>query len=131
MEGATSMNRVLVIDADREVAHTLALGCLEAGIAVRIAETLAEGERWLAAVPIALVVVEASVLRAAAADDVTRLTAAARDIPLVASLDAATTVEERAGLELAGFRVETGPVDLVQTLTKTEVERSRGPRRHR
>ena len=125
------MNRVLVIDADRGGAQTLALGCLEAGIAVRIAETLAEGERWLAALPIALVVVKAEVLRAAPAADLARLLTAARGIPLVASMPAATAVEEQTRLELAGFRVEPQPLDLVQVLAKTEVAQPVRPRRPR
>ena len=115
------MNRVLVIDADREASHILALGCLESGIPVRIAQTLAEGTCCLRDVPIALVVIEAGILRSAGADDVQRLEAAAAGVPLVAALDATATVEEHARLELAGFRVETRPVDVEQVLAKTEM----------
>jgi len=57
----------------------------------------------------------------AGADDVKRLETAAAGVPLVAAIDATATVEEHARLELAGFRVETRPVDVAQVLAKTEM----------
>lgn len=47
--------------------------------------------------------------------------AAAAGVPLVAALAAAAAVEEHARLELAGFRVETRPVDVAPALANTEI----------
>ena len=62
------MIRVLTIDGDRNRAQALAMECLEQGVAVRIAETLCEGVRYLLDAPVSLVLAEAGMLRMASSD---------------------------------------------------------------
>ena len=62
------MIRLLTIDGDRNRAQALAMECLEDGVAVRMAETLCEGVRYLLDAPVSLVLSEAGLLRMATSD---------------------------------------------------------------
>ena len=53
------MIRVLTIDDNRSRAQALVMECLEHGVAVRVAESLCEGVRYLLDAPASLVLVDA------------------------------------------------------------------------
>ena len=46
------MNRILVIDRDRTLGASLAMTCLERGVAIRMAETFCEGVRYMLEAPV-------------------------------------------------------------------------------
>ena len=62
------MIRVLTIDGNRSRAQDLAMECLEHGVAVRMAESLCEGVRYMLDSPVSLVLAEAGMLRMAGPD---------------------------------------------------------------
>src|SRR5215467_13359342 len=82
------MIRVLTIDGDRRRAQALAQECLEQGVAVRVAETLCEGVRYLLEAPVSLVLAEASMLRMASADQARLFDTVAPGVPVLLTVDA-------------------------------------------
>jgi DNA-binding response OmpR family regulator len=115
------MIRLLTIDGDRKRAQALALECLEQGVAVRMAETLCEGVRYLLDAPVSLVLAEASMLRLAKGDQARLFEAVAPGVPVILTVDAGATVEDLVDLELQGFRVMSRPFALRDLLAKVEV----------
>ena len=115
------MIRLLTIDRDRERAQRLAMECLEQGVAVRLAETLCEGARYLLDAPVSLVLADAESLRTAAGEPARLFESVAPCVPVVVTVEAGTRVEDRVDLELRGFRVVSRPVALRDLLAKTEL----------
>ena len=115
------MIRLLTIDGDRNRAQALAMECLEDGVAVRIAETLCEGVRYLLDAPVSLVLAEAGLLRMATSEQARLFEAVAPGVPVILTVDAGAKVEDLVNLELQGFRVMTRPFALGDLLAKVEL----------
>lgn len=114
------MNRVLLIDTDKEFARALGMACLAGGIAIRLAENLCEGVRFMLDAPVSAVLVEARVLRLAGPDQSRLFDIVAPGIPVVVTVAADASTEERVRLELQGFTVVPKPFDIVELLAKLE-----------
>jgi len=115
------MIRLLTIDGDRKRAQALAMECLEQGVAVRIAETLCEGVRYLLDAPVSLVLAEARILRMAKGEQPRLFESVAPGVPVILTVDAGAKVEDMVDLELRGFRVMSRPFTLGDLLAKVEV----------
>ncbi len=114
------MIRMLTIDDNRNRAQQLAMECLEHGVAVRMAESLCEGVRYLLDAPASLVLVDAGVLRMAGPDHLRLFDAVAPGVPVVLAVDAGARVEDRVAFELKGFHVVSRPFALPDLLVKIE-----------
>jgi DNA-binding response OmpR family regulator len=114
------MIRLLTIDGDRKRAQALAVECLEQGVAVRMAETLCEGVRYLLDAPVSLVLAEAG-MRLAKGDQARLFEAVAPGVPVILTVDAGAKVEDLVDLELQGFRLMSRPFALRDLLAKVEV----------
>jgi DNA-binding response OmpR family regulator len=123
------MIRLLTIDGDRKRAQRLAIECLEQGVAVRMAETLCEGVRYLLEAPVSLVLAEAGMLRMAKGDHARLFEAVAPGVPVILTSDAGARVEELVDLELQGFHVVSRPFALGDLLAKVEVPAKAAPAR--
>ncbi|HEU4440188.1 MAG TPA: hypothetical protein VFT36_13115 [Methylomirabilota bacterium] len=121
------MIRVLTIDGNRSRAQALAMECLQHGVAVRLAETLCEGVRYLLDAPASLVLAEAGLLRMAGPDRARLLELVAPGVPVVLAVDAGARVEELVDLELQGFHVVSRPFALRDLLAKVELAVKAGP----
>jgi DNA-binding response OmpR family regulator len=121
------MIRVLTIDGDRGRAQTLAMECLERGVAVRIAETLCEGVRYLLDAPVSLVLAEAAMLRIAGPDRARLFDVVAPGVPVVLTVDAGTRMEDLVDLELQGFQVVSRPFALDDLIAKIELPVTTAP----
>src|SRR5260370_33767768 len=97
------MIRVLTIDGNRSRAQKLAMECLEHGVAVRMAESLCEGVRYLLDSPVSLVLAEAGMVRMAGPDQARLFDAVAPGVPVVAAGGAGTRGGDRRGLALKGL----------------------------
>jgi DNA-binding NtrC family response regulator len=114
------MNRILLIDRDRALGASLGMACLERGVAIRMAETLCEGVRYLMDAPISAVLVDAGTLRVAGPDRGRIFDAVAPGVPVVVTVAAGTPVEEQVRYELQGFRVLAKPFAAEELLDKIE-----------
>ena len=124
------MIRVLTIDGNQRRAQALALECLEQGVAVRVAETLCEGVRYLLEAPVSLVLAEAGMLRMAGADHARLFDTVAPGIPVVLTVDAGGRVEDLVDLELEGFHAVSRPFVLRDLIAKIELPAKAAPSRH-
>ena len=115
------MIRLLTIDGDRKRAQALAMECLEHRVAVRMAESLCEGVRYLLDAPVSLVLAEAGLLRMAKGDHVRLFEAVAPGVPVILTAAAGARVEDRVELELQGFHVVSRPFTLRDLLAKVEL----------
>ena len=115
------MTRVLMIDRDRDLVHSLAMACLEQGVAIRMAETLCEGVRYMLDGPVSVVVVDYRMMRLSASDHIRLFDAVAPGVPVVVLVGPAADVEEVVRLELLGFQVVPTPFDLRDILAKIEL----------
>ena len=114
------MIRLLTIDGDRNRAQALAMECLEQGVAVRMAETLCEGVRYLVDAPVSLVLADAGMLRMAKSDHARLFGAVAPGVPVILAADAGARVEDLVDLELQGFHVVRRPFAMRDLLAKVE-----------
>jgi len=114
------MNRVLLVDRDPEFARAMGMACLGAGVAIRMVENLCDGVRLMLHAPVSLVVVEAALLRLAGPDQVHLFDVVAPGVPVVVTVPAETSAEERVRLEIQGFLVMTKPLDIAEVLAKAE-----------
>src|SRR4026209_1542107 len=89
------MIRVLTIDDNRSRAQALVMECLEHAVAVRGAESLWEGVRYLLDAPASLVLVDAGVLRLAGPDQARLFDAVSPGVPAVLAGDAGARGGER------------------------------------
>ena len=115
------MIRVLTIDGNRGRAQALAMECLEHGVAVRMAETLCEGVRYLLDAPVSMVLAEAGMLSMAGPDRARLFELVAPGVPVVLTVEAGARVEDLVDLELQGFRVVSRPFALRDLLAKLEL----------
>jgi len=115
------MIRLLTIDGDRNRAQGLAMECLEQGVAIRMADTLCEGVRYLLDAPVSLVLAEAGLLRMAKGDHARIFDAVAPGVPVILAADAGARVEDLVDLELQGFHVVSRPFALGDLLAKVEL----------
>jgi DNA-binding response OmpR family regulator len=115
------MIRLLTIDGDRKRAQALAMECLEHRVAVRMAETVCEGVRYLMDAPVSLVLADAGLLRMAKGDQARLFEAVAPGVPVILAVDAGARVEDLVDLELRGFRVVSRPFALRDLLAKVEL----------
>jgi DNA-binding response OmpR family regulator len=90
-------------------------------VALRMAETLCEGVRYLLDAPVSLVLAEAGMLRLAKGDQARLFEAVAPGVPVILTVDAGAKVEDLVDLELQGFRVMSRPFALRDLLAKVEV----------
>ena len=123
------MIRLLTIDGDRNRAQALAMECLEQGVAVRMAETLCEGVRYLLDAPVSLVLAEAGMLRMGRGDQARLFGAVAPGVPVILAVDAQAKVEDLVNLELQGFRVMPRPFTARDLLAKIELPAKGAPAR--
>jgi len=123
------MTRVLIIDADRSLTQSVAMACLDDGVAVRMAETLCEGVRCMLEEPVTAVLVDVALMRFPRTDLARLFDAVAPDVPVVVLVESARPVEETIALELQGFSVVPKPFDVRDVLAKlTPARRVRPPR---
>src|SRR5258706_16209834 len=114
------MIRLLTIDGERNRAQALAMECLEQGVAVRIAETLCEGVRYLLDAPVSLVLAEAGVLRMATGDQARPFEAGAPGGPGIPTEGARAQDEDPVKLEPQGFCLVARPFALGGLASKVE-----------
>ena len=76
------MTRVLMIDGDRAFAQSIAMSCISAGIAVRLAETLCEGVRYMMEGPVSAVLIDSALMRLSGGDQVRLFDAVAPGVPV-------------------------------------------------
>ena len=112
------MTRVLMIDRDRSLTHTVAMACLDSGVAIRMAETLCEGVRWLLDEPASVVLVDAALMRLPGTDLARLFDTVAPEVPVVVLVEPAVPVEEVVNLQLQGFGVVSKPFDVRDILAK-------------
>jgi DNA-binding response OmpR family regulator len=115
------MTRVLLIDGDRALARSVAMACIEDGIAVRLAETLCEGVRYMVDGPVSVVLIDAALMRLPGGDQARLFDTVAPGVPVVALVREGTSVEETAKLEVEGFQVFAKPFDLRDVLAKVKL----------
>ena len=105
--------------------------CLGHGVAVRVAETLCEGVRYLLDTPVSLVLADAGMLRRAGTNQVRLFDSVAPGVPVILTVDAGARVEDLVDLELQGFHVVSRPFALRDLLAKVELPTKMVPaRRH-
>ncbi len=119
------MSRILVIDQDRGLNQALALSCLDHSIAIRLAETIGEGVRYLAEAPVAAILVDAGLIRLSAAQQARVFDSVAPDVPVVVMVKPNAPLEEHVRFELEGFGVLAKPLDVTDLVPKLEPGRSR------
>jgi DNA-binding response OmpR family regulator len=118
----TRLNRILVIDQDRDAMQKLGLACLQQGIGVAMADNVCEGVRALLADTISLVLVDNLALRMGVRESATLFERVAPSIPVVVVVKPDTDLSRVVNLELAGFRVVTKPVAIGDIIAKVAPE---------
>jgi DNA-binding response OmpR family regulator len=121
------MNRILVIDQDRTAREALGLACLAQGVGVAMADNVCEGARVLLGETISFVLVDALELRFGPRDSATLFERVAPGVPVVVMVRPDADLSRVVALELAGFRVLTKPVAVLDVFAKvmTGGERAR------
>lgn len=114
------MTRVLLIDDDRAQAQSAAIGCMENGIAVRLAETLCEGVRCMMDDPVSVVLIDAALMRLSGSDQLRLFDAVAPGVPVVVLTRAGASVEEIAKYQVLGFQVAAKPCDIRDVLARVD-----------
>jgi DNA-binding response OmpR family regulator len=114
------MTRVLLIDGDRAFAQSVAMACFENGVAVRLAETLCEGVRYMLDGPVSVVLIDAGLLRLSGPEQVRLFDATAPGVPVVVLVREGAGLDETVKLQMQGFHVMTKPLDLRDILAKVE-----------
>ena len=115
------MTRVLLIDGDRAFAQATAMSCLNDGIAVRLAETLCEGVRYMMDGPISAVLIDATLMRLSPSDQVQLFDAVAPGVPVVVLVPSGTSMDEMVHLQVRGFQVVAKPVSVQDVLAKVDM----------
>ena len=106
-----TLKRVLLIDQDAATARRMALRCLDKGVAVAIAENVCEAVRTLATTPVALIVADIGRFRLAIPDQAALFDRVAPGVPVLVIVGPGVSLDLRAALEIAGFRVIPSPVE--------------------
>lgn len=112
------MNRVLVIDPNRETREHLGLQCLGRNVGVALAENVCEGVRVLLSLPVGVIVVDAAALRLSLREHGVLFERVAPGVPVVVVVSAEAPLETRVAFELAGFRVVARPVGVEEVVEK-------------
>jgi DNA-binding response OmpR family regulator len=123
---------ILLIDHDRPFAQCVGLACLERGIAVRIAENVCEGIRFLVDSPVAAVLVDAGLLRLPAVAQARLFEAVAPGVPVLVLVSEEVPLPERVRYQGLGFQVlsKAFPVeDLVRKAEALTAAEAMGPNR--
>jgi len=123
------MTRILLIDGDRARSHSLALQCLENGVAIRLAETVCEGVRCLLDTPVSVVIVDSVAMRLSSDSQARLFDLVAPGVPVVVLIDGGTSIEQSVKLEVQGFHVMPKSVDLLDVLAKMELAQRWSPAR--
>ena len=114
------MTRVLLIDGNRASAQSMAMSCIVDGIAVRLAETLCEGVRYMMEGPVSVVLIDSALLRLSGHEQVKLFDAVAPGVPVAVLVPEGTAVEETVKLQVRGFQVVARPFEIRDLLTKVE-----------
>ncbi len=112
------MERILVIDQDRDAMQQFGLGCLAEGVGVALAETLCDGVRVLLSTSVSLIAVDGALLRLTPRENATLFERVTPGVPVVVLVRPEAPIDRRVALELAGFRVMTRPVDARDLIAK-------------
>ena len=123
------MTRVLLIDGNRAFAQSVAMSCITDGIAVRLAETLCEGVRYMMEGPVSVVLIDSALMRLSGHEQVRLFDAVAPGVPVAVLVPEGTTVEETVTLQVQGFQVVVKPFEIRDILAK--VDRPARPSRAR
>ena len=123
------MTRILMIDGDRTLSQSVAMACLEGGVAIRMAETLCEGVRYMVNDPVSAVLVDSTLLMLHAGERARLFDAVAPGVPVVVLTEPASLVEEVVEWELEGFQVVPKPFDVRDILAKLELAARSRPAR--
>jgi DNA-binding response OmpR family regulator len=115
------MTRVLLIDGDRAFAQSVAMACLEANMAVRLAETLCEGVRCMLDDPVSLVLIDGALMRLSAAEQVRLFEIVAPGVPVVVLVRPGVSVEEMVKVEMQGFRAMSKSLDVRDLVAKVDL----------
>jgi len=114
------MTRVLMIDENHALTHSVGLQCLEQGIAIRMADAFRDGARQLLETPVSLIIVSSSLVRVSPEDLARLFDTLAPGVPVVVRVDRAQAMDEQVRFELQGFRVVRVPFDVQDLLVKGE-----------
>jgi DNA-binding response OmpR family regulator len=114
------MTRVLLIDGNRAFAQSVAMSCIADGIAVRLAETLCDGVRYMMEAPVSVVLIDSALMRLSGHDQVRLFDAVAPGVPVAVLVPEGTTVEETVKLQVQGFQVVAKPFEVRDLLAKVE-----------
>lgn len=115
------MTRVLLIDNDQVFAQAAAMGCVADGIAVRLAETLCDGVRYMIDTPVSVVVIDAALMRLSGSEQAQLFDAVAPGVPIVAMVPEGTSVDETVKLHVQGYHVIAKPCDIRDVLAKVDL----------
>jgi len=114
------MTRVLLIDGDRALAQSVAMSCVEDGVAVRLAETLCEGVRYLLDGPVSVILVDAGLMRLSGPEQVRLFDEVAPGVPVVVLAPEGISVGESVRFQVQGFQVVSRPFEIREVLAKVE-----------
>lgn len=114
------MVRIVVIDTDREQGQALALAGARDGVAVRLAETVSEGVRYLLDEPVSAVLVDAGLIRLAAAEQARLFQSVTPGLAMVVLAAPDMRDEDRVRFQVEGFHVVGKPLDVREMLAKIE-----------
>jgi DNA-binding response OmpR family regulator len=114
------MMRVLMIDGDRALAQSVAMACFAEGVAVRLAETLCEGVRFMVDGSVSVVLIDAGLMRLSGADQIRLFETVAPGVPVVVVVPDDASVDERVKFQVQGFQVVSKPFEVRDVLAKVE-----------
>ena len=112
------MDRVLVIDRRCATTRTLGLACLRRRIGVAFAHNVCDGVCVLLDAPVDLIVLDVTALQPTPREVAMLVRYVAPGVPLVVTVGPETPLEDRVGLELAGFRVLVHPLSVDELIEK-------------
>jgi len=115
------MMRVLLIESDRALAQAAAMECIDSGIAIRLAETLCEGVRYMMDGPVSLVLIDAALIRLPASEQLRLFDAVAPGVPVVVLMNGGASVEEAVKFQVRGFQVVARPFEIRDVLAKVDL----------
>jgi DNA-binding response OmpR family regulator len=115
------MTRLLMIDGNRKLTEAVGRQCLEEGIAIRMADTFCEGVRQLLEIPVAMVLLNADLVRLPGTELARLFDTVAPGVPVVVRLEAGQGMDVQVKFELHGFRVAREPIDVVDLLAKSSL----------
>ena len=120
------MNRILVIDQDRNAMEKIGLACLDQNVGIAMADNVCEGVRVLLGDQISLILVDAAELRFGARESAILFERVAPSVPVVVMVPPEMDLSRIVLLELAGFKVVTKPVVVADLISKlaADVERA-------